>query len=111
MMLHSLPAIFMARPGQTDPPGHGRYRRQLRPVLFYVLAFPIDWAAWTPLLPRKLDVLRLPFRFVITLFIGQSVGAFAPLLSLVVVQRISDDPTLIQRVFSQFRFRRTICSC
>lgn len=84
---------------------HEHTDQTLRPVLFYALAFAIAWTAWTPLLLHKFDVWRLPIPFVITLFIGQTIGAFAPLLSLLAIQRISNDPTLLRRVFSRLRFR------
>ncbi len=76
-----------------------------RPLTFYVLAFAIAWTAWTPLVLHKLDVLRLPVPFVITLFVGQTLGAFAPVLSLFMMQRIFKNPNLVKQVFSQFRFR------
>jgi membrane protease YdiL (CAAX protease family) len=79
--------------------------RELRPLLFYALAFVIAWAAWTPLLLHKFDALDLSVPFPIVLFIGQTIGAFAPLLSLFVIQRISHDSGLVRRVFSRLRFR------
>ena len=90
---------------RTQFPEHEPCGEAFRPVLFYALAFAIAWAAWTPLLLHKIDVLRLPIPFVIVLFVGQTVGAFAPLLSLFAIQRISKDPTLVKQVFSLLRFR------
>jgi membrane protease YdiL (CAAX protease family) len=84
---------------------HEPAEQALRPVLFYALAFAIAWSAWTPLLLHKFEMLRLPIPFPIILFIGQTIGAFAPLLSLLAMQRICNDPTLLQRVFSRLRFR------
>jgi hypothetical protein len=51
--------MFVTRAHQTDPREHQPCGRVFRPVLFYVLAFSIAWAAWTPLLLHKLDVLRI----------------------------------------------------
>lgn len=76
-----------------------------RPVLFYTFAFAIAWAAWTPLLLHKTGVFQLPVPFAITLFVGQTLGAFAPVLSLFVVQRISKDSGLVKRVFARLRFK------
>lgn len=84
---------------------HKHTDQAFRPVLFYVLAFAVAWIAWTPLLLHKFEVLRLPVPFPITLFIGQTLGAFAPLLSLLIIQRVSRDPGLVRRVFSRLRFR------
>lgn len=84
---------------------HEHCDTDFHPVLFYALAFTIAWAAWMPLLLHKWEVLRLPIPFVITLFIGQTVGAFAPVLSLFVIQRICRNPELINHVFRQFQFK------
>jgi uncharacterized protein len=90
---------------QTESDEHGRPSPLMRPVLFYTLAFAIAWIAWTPLLLHKFEVLRLPVSFPVTLFIGQTIGAFAPLLSLLAIQRITSDPALVRRVFSRLRFK------
>ncbi|MGK2924904.1 MAG: CPBP family intramembrane glutamic endopeptidase [Lysobacterales bacterium] len=91
--------------GRTQIPEHQPEGGAFRPVLFYALAFAIAWGAWTPLLLHKIEFLRLPIPFVVALFVGQTLGAFAPLLSLLVIQWISNDPTLVKQVFSQLRFR------
>lgn len=72
-----------------------------RPVLFYTLAFAIAWSAWTPLLLFKFDVVQLPVPFFIVLFVGQSLGAFAPLLSLFVIQRAFKDHGLVSSDWSR----------
>ena len=75
------------------------------PLLFYSLAFACAWIAWTPLLLRKVQGVELPVPYPVLLFICQTMGAFAPLLSLLIIQRLKRDPNLIKRVFSKFRFR------
>jgi uncharacterized protein len=98
----------MKHTGQVESPdrldGEGG-EAAVRPVLFYLLAFAIAWVAWAPLLLHKLEILRLPIPFPITLFVGQSLGAFAPLLSLLAIGRITNDPTLVTQVFSRLRFK------
>jgi hypothetical protein len=58
------------------------------PVLFYTLSIAIAWIAWAPLLLHKLRDLALPVPYPVALFVCQTVGAFAPLLSLFLIQRI-----------------------
>jgi membrane protease YdiL (CAAX protease family) len=70
-----------------------------------VSAFAIAWIAWAPLLLHKFEALRLPVPFGLALFVGQTLGAFAPLLSLFVIQKTSSEPNLVRQVFSQLRFR------
>lgn len=88
-------------PSTTREPGALTFH----PVLFYTLAFAIAWTAWAPLLLHKFDVLQLPIPFVMTLFVGQTIGAFAPVLSLIAIQWISKDPTLVRQVFDQLHVR------
>lgn len=76
-----------------------------RPVLFYALAVAVAWFAWTPLVLHKLEVWRLPLPFPLVLFVGQTLGAFAPVLALFAIQRISKDATLVRRVFSRLRYK------
>ncbi len=90
---------------QTEVPEHNPSVEAFRPVLFYVLSFVIAWTAWAPLRLHKMSILQLVVPFVIALFIGQTVGAFAPLLSLFAIQRISKDPELVSKVFSQLRLK------
>jgi membrane protease YdiL (CAAX protease family) len=90
---------------QTQFLEHNPSVEDFRPVLFYVLSFVIAWTAWAPLLLHKLAVLQLVVPFAIALFVGQTVGAFAPLLSLFAIQRISKDSALISKVFSQLRLK------
>ncbi|MBN2371664.1 MAG: CPBP family intramembrane metalloprotease [Vicinamibacteria bacterium] len=87
--------------------GHEHINGAFRPALFYALAFGIAWAAWVPLLLHKLDVVRLLVPFGVALFLGQTLGAFAPLLSLVIIQLIKHDRSLVSGVFRHFRFKGT----
>lgn len=89
----------------TSLPGKEAGAVPFHPVLFYTLAFAIAWSAWTPLLLHKFDILPLPIPFVVALFVGQTLGAFAPLLSLFVIQKISKESTLVSQVFSHLRFK------
>jgi uncharacterized protein len=95
----------MTHAHQAESPDREDGEAAVRPVLFYLLAFAIAWVAWTPLLLHKLEVLRLPIPFPITLFVGQTLGAFAPLLSLLAIGRITNDSTLVTQVFSRLRFK------
>jgi hypothetical protein len=67
-----------------------------RPVLFYALAFAIAWMAWLPLPYHQVEVPQLPIPFGIALFVGQTLEAFAPLLSLFAIQRTHQDHTLVK---------------
>jgi len=58
------------------------------PVLFYTLSIAIAWIAWAPLLLHKLRDLALPVPYPVALFVCQTVGTFAPLLSLFLIQWI-----------------------
>lgn len=95
----------MSTPPDNVPLSHEPRKAAFRPVLFYAFAFAIAWSAWTPLLLHKLDIFHLPVPFPITLFVGQSLGAFAPVLSLFVIQKISRDSGLVKRVFGRLRFK------
>lgn len=75
------------------------------PLLFYTLSIAIAWVAWTPLLLHTLRDVALPVPYPVALFICQTVGAFAPLLSLFLIQRIKGDPELVNRTFQKLRFR------
>jgi membrane protease YdiL (CAAX protease family) len=74
------------------------------PLLFYSLAITCAWLAWAPLLLHKLQRIELPVPFPVALFICQTIGAFSPLLSLWLIQRLKHDPDLVKRVFRKVRF-------
>lgn len=76
-----------------------------RPLLFYALSIVVAWVAWAPLFLHKLRGVALPVPYPVALFICQTVGAFAPLLSLVLMQRITGEPELVRRIFRKLRFR------
>lgn len=76
------------------------------PVLFYVLTFAIAWTAWAPLLLHVRGVVELPIPFAIALFVCQTIGAFSPLISLLLIQRIKRTPGLVHDVLSKIRFKR-----
>lgn len=79
--------------------------RSWRPVLFYALSFAIAWAAWTPLLLHKQFGMQLPLPYPIALFVCQTLGAFAPLLAVAAVGRITRDAGLVGRTLKKIRFR------
>lgn len=74
-------------------------------MLFYLLSFAIAWTAWAPLLSVKWEMVVLPVPYPILLFICQTLGAFAPLFALLILQRFTNDPTLLRRLLSKLRFR------
>lgn len=74
------------------------------PVLFYTLSITIAWTAWAPLHLHKLWGLALPVPYPVALFFCQTVGAFSPLLSLFLIQRIKGDAELVERTFRTLRF-------
>jgi membrane protease YdiL (CAAX protease family) len=73
------------------------------PVLFYALAFAIAWIAWTPLLLHVRGLAEIPIPFPVALFVCQTLGAFAPLISLLVIQRIKNTPGLVKQVLGRIR--------
>lgn len=77
------------------------------PVLFYTLAIACAWTAWLPLLLQKFRYFELPVPYPVLLFICQTVGAFSPLVSLFLLQRLKNDSDLIKRVFRKIRFSGT----
>ena len=77
------------------------------PTLFCLLAFVIAWAAWVPLALHKLERLQLPVPFGAALYVGQTLGAFAPLLALLAMQRMGRDRSIVRDVFRRFRLRGT----
>lgn len=79
----------------------------LRFWLFFGFAFGIAWIAWAPLLLHKLEQLVLPIPYPLALFVCQTLGAFAPLLALFILQNFFKDHSLIAKVFSQVRIRHT----
>ena len=85
--------------------GQDQKTGSFHPVLFYLLSYAIAWVAWTPLLLHKLRGIELPIPFPIALFIGQTTGAFAPLLSLFLMQGLKSDPELVKRIFRKLRIK------
>jgi uncharacterized protein len=86
--------------GEIDEAPTGFY-----PVLFYGLAFAIAWTAWTPLLVHKRGIVELPIPYPVALFVCQTLGAFAPLLALLSIQRIKREPRLVEDVLRKIRIR------
>lgn len=78
---------------------------RFHPVLFYSLAFAIAWGAWTPLLVHVRGVAELPIPYPVALFLCQTLGAFAPLLALLLIERIKREPGLVAGVLQKIRIR------
>lgn len=77
------------------------------PALFYTLSIGVAWTAWAPLLLHKFRDLALPVPYPVALFFCQTLGAFAPLLSLFLIQRIKGNPELVDRAFRTLRLKGT----
>jgi membrane protease YdiL (CAAX protease family) len=75
------------------------------PVWFYGLAFAIAWVAWAPLVMQTRGMVELPVPYPVALFVCQTLGAFAPLLSLVALRRIFREPGLVEGVLRKVRLR------
>jgi membrane protease YdiL (CAAX protease family) len=75
------------------------------PALFYALAFAIAWIAWTPLLLHVRGLFEIPIPFPVSLFVCQTLGAFAPLISLLLIQRIKNTPGLVKQVLGRIRLK------
>ena len=75
------------------------------PVLFYALTFTIAWTAWAPLVFHVRGVFELPIPYVVALFVCQTIGAFSPLISLLLIQRIKCTPGLVEGVLRKIRLR------
>lgn len=75
------------------------------PVLFYALTFAIAWTAWAPLLLHVRGIVKLPIPYAVALFVCQTIGAFAPLISLSLIQRIKRTPGLVEGVLRKIRLK------
>ncbi|MDX1642990.1 MAG: CPBP family intramembrane glutamic endopeptidase [Thermoanaerobaculia bacterium] len=98
---------------RSETTAHGAERttgsaagKSFHPFLFAGLAIGIAWSAWTPLLLHVSGVVTLPVPYPVALFVCQTLGAFAPLLALVAIQRLRDEPGLVNGVLRTIRFRR-----
>jgi membrane protease YdiL (CAAX protease family) len=75
------------------------------PVLFYSLSVAIAWTAWAPLVAHVRGMVALPVPYPVALFICQTLGAFAPLLALLLIQRLKGEPGLVEGVLRKIRLR------
>jgi membrane protease YdiL (CAAX protease family) len=80
---------------ESPPPFH--------PVLFYALTFAIAWTAWAPLLFHVRGIVELPIPYPGALFVCQTIGAFSPLIALLLIQRIKRTPGLVEHVLRKIR--------
>jgi membrane protease YdiL (CAAX protease family) len=92
-------------PDQDPAIDEAQSTHAFRPLLFYLFSFAIAWIAWTPLLLHQLKGVDFPVPYPVVLFICQTIGAFAPLLSLVLLGHVGGDPGLVMRVFRNCRFK------
>lgn len=88
-----------------NPDARPQADQAFHPLLFYTLSIAIAWVAWAPLLLHTFRDVALPVPYPIALFICQTVGAFAPLLSLFLIQRIKGTPGLVDSTFRKVRVR------
>jgi membrane protease YdiL (CAAX protease family) len=77
------------------------------PVWFYLLAVAIAWTAWAPLVAHVRGMAALPVPFPVALFVCQTLGAFAPLLALLLLQRWKGPPGLVEGVLRKIRLPTT----
>ncbi|MBD3274691.1 MAG: CPBP family intramembrane metalloprotease [Candidatus Marinimicrobia bacterium] len=90
----------------NQPSEEGMTNKPVKQVVeFYVLAFCIAWVFWWPMALNFLGIIQ----FRIPQFIGQSVGAYAPLISLFILNRFRSDG-LVKSVFDQLIIRKKFIS-
>lgn len=88
-----------------QPAPESPLRPPFHPLLFYGFSIAIAWTAWAPLWLSARGLAELPLPDPLALFLCQSLGAFAPLLSLVLIARVTTSPKLVERVLRKIRVR------
>lgn len=64
-------------------------------AFFYLFSFGIAWLFWWPMALEHLNIIETH----IPLIIGQSIGAFAPFLSVLIISKIRKDKELFINIF------------
>ena len=70
-------------------------KRQKDIILFYIISFGIAWIFWIPMALNHPEIIH----FKIPMIVGQSIGAFAPLLSLFIISRLTKNKKMFVNYF------------
>ncbi len=68
-------------------------------IFFYLLAFGIAWIFWIPMALYHYKIINIE----IPIFIGQSIGAFAPLIAVLIVSKILQEKSIFSNPFRQIK--------
>lgn len=71
-----------------------------------MLTFLISWIFWWPMALNKIDIIK----FNIPIFIGQSIGAYSPLLSLFIINKFYQKKDILETVFNQIVIKKNYVS-
>jgi len=70
-------------------------------LIFFLMALTLSWLIWIPMALNQLDIIN----FKIPIIIGQSIGALAPLFSIILLDKISKGAINIKEIFDRIRLR------
>lgn len=70
-------------------------------LIFFLMALTLSWLIWIPMALNQLNIIN----FKIPIIIGQSIGALAPLFSIILLDKISKGAINIKEIFDRIRLR------
>jgi len=73
-----------------------------RLTIYLILVITISWSIWIPMTLDKFNIID----FRIPIIIGQSIGGFSPLLSLIILDVISGGSYNLKMIFSSIKFKK-----
>jgi len=70
-------------------------------LIFFLMALAISWSIWIPMALDRLNIIQ----FKIPIIVGQSIGAFGPLISLFLLDKISKGAIGVKEIFDSIRIK------
>ncbi|UCC20177.1 MAG: CPBP family intramembrane metalloprotease [Promethearchaeota archaeon] len=70
-------------------------------LIFFLMGLAISWSIWIPMALDQLNIIQ----FKIPIIVGQSIGAFGPLISLFILDKISKGAIGLKEIFDSIRIK------
>ena len=71
-------------------------------TLYFTLVLIISWSIWIPMALDHLDIIKFP----IPLIVGQTLGAFGILITLIILEKTTNKEVNVNKIFSTIRLKK-----
>ena len=69
-------------------------------ILYFIIVLVISWSFWIPMTLTKLGIVYFP----IPAIIGSTIGAFSPLITIIIFEKLTKGEISLKKIFANFSY-------